>query len=360
MRKFLSFILVVFFAVSVANAQKKVALVNDDNVVVTEADSIYNALETGGFTVNSFDLSTLDTLNYSDISSYDMVIWYVGSGRVDIHLWDTITTPGVIQFYPALKEYYNNADGAIWIDGIDVILPLLVQTNGNSSNDYGTITRPVTFNSGDFIYDILGIASWDYESHTDDASDGVPQLDKTTENSITSLDPIQWKWSSLWRGDGWTPVDGVVSLYKMGPSSYAGAGYTSFHKYVNNNVALYFSSVRVSTIGDGSTVVQSDIDALVADIVNDIPASSSVKNLNKANFNIYPNPAVNSAIINLSEINNASELSVFDMTGRMIYSQNINGQKQVTLNTTDFASGIYNIIISDGKNAETTKFSVVK
>jgi len=359
MRKFLSFFIVMFLAISFANAQKSVALVNDNSISSTEADSIYNALVTGGFTVAEFNVNT-DTLLYSDISNYDMVLWYLANDRVDVNLWDTITDPGVVQFYPALKEYYNNADGAIWIDGIDVILPLLVQTNGNSSNDYGTLTRPITFNSGDFIHDILGIASWDYESHTDDASDGVPQFDKASGNTITTIDPIQWKWSSLWRGDGWTPVSGAVSLYEMGPSSYAGAGYTSFHKYVNNGVELYLSSVRLSVMGDGSAVVQADIDQLVADIVNDITTSSSVNEISKASFNIYPNPAVNSALINFSDIKNASDLSVYDITGRKVYSQNIKGQKQLTINTTNFASGIYNVIISDGKNIETTKLSVVK
>ena len=347
------------FAVTFANAQIKVALVNDDNVSSIEADSVYNALVTGGFTANQFNVNN-DTLLYSDISSYDMVIWYLGNDRVGINLWDTVTTPGTTTFYPALQQYYDNADGAIWIDGLDVILPLLVQTNGNSTHDYDAVTRPVTFNSGDIIYDVLGVASWDYESHTDDASDGVPQLDKTSQNTITTLDPIQWKWSSLWRGDGWTPVSGAVSLYEMGPGSYAGAGYTSFHKYVNNGVTLYFSSIRLSVLGNGSSVVQANIDDLVADIVNDAVGGSSVNEISANNIKIYPNPAVNSTIINLSKVNNASEIIIVDITGRTVFSQDLNGQKQVNINTTGFAPGIYNVIISDGKNAKTVKLSVVK
>ena len=89
-------------------------------------------------------------------------------------------------------------------------------------------------------------------------------------------------------------------------------------------------------------------------------ASSSVNEVSKLNVNIYPNPATESAIINISEINNATDIAVYDITGRMVFSQAITGQNQVTINTSDLASGLYNVIIASGNETYTTKLSVVK
>ena len=347
MRKFLLFFTVMFFAFSFANAQFSVLLVDDDQNTL-ESDPIVTALTNWGGTFDIDTTSSTGIPDYTELSAYDMVIWYTGNDGLDLRLWDLSDTTGIgsgaVKFNAGLTEFVAN-DGILWIDGLDFIYDL-----------YGS--APDDFAAGDFLYDQLGITQYLAQSHADDGtySDGVEQMDKAASNSLTTVDPITWSYSTLWYADGLAIVDDATALYQMGPAAYDLAGQIT---------AFYRNNIIVSSLRIGKIDPQTDLDQLVSEMLTaaengTFVASSSVNEISASNINIYPNPAVNSAIINLSEINNASKLSVFDMTGRMIYSQNINGQKQVTLNTTDFASGIYNIIISDGKNAETTKFSVVK
>ena len=81
------------------------------------------------------------------------------------------------------------------------------------------------------------------------------------------------------------------------------------------------------------------------------------------NVNIYPNPVVNQATVNfeLKESNMVS-YQVFDMTGRMVMSQNLGrlaeGQHQVNISAENLSSGSYILRLSQGGKNETVKFMV--
>jgi len=335
MRKFLSFLMIFVLIAGLSNAQTKVAFVMDDNTsnASNETSVISTALTNGGYVVGEFDLATLDTLLYSDISSYDIVLWSIADDRVALNLWDTVTSPGVIQFYPALKEFYNNADGAIWIDGLDFFNTLAVQTDGTTENDYESITKPINYSSGDFVYDVLGVSSWNYESKTDEGS-GMPQLDKSSSNSITSLNPILSKYSTLWRADGWTSVAGATVLYEMGDGAYAGAG-------------------------NGSGLVQDNLDLLVADIINDVTVSS-INKVSKLPIKIYPNPVTETATIILSKNKDNSNILICDISGKLVYSQKVRAGENAIINTSNFSTGLYTVTILSNNTISSTKISVVK
>ena len=354
MKKFLFSIIAVFMTVSLMNAQS-VMVVNDNNVSGpnTEFHAIVDALIAGGYTYDSIDFQVVDTILYSEISNYDFIIWYTGNDRVAINLWDTTSTTDTA-FYPALQQYYDNGEGAIWIDGLDVILPILVQTTIYST-DYDAITRPYAFHPGNIIHDVLGIASWDYESKTDEGT-GVPQLDKSSTNTITTLDPIQWTYSAGWRYDGWTPVSGAISLYEMGDATYAGAGYTSFHKYVNNGIELYFSSVRLGRMGNGSTFVQDSVNKLVDEICKDVTVYVAINEVsNSPKFNIYPNPTSEYFNIDVSKLSNV-QINVYSLSGRNVISESIKGNARIDVN--NLSTGIYNVVITSNEGVSSKKLII--
>ena len=92
-----------------------------------------------------------------------------------------------------------------------------------------------------------------------------------------------------------------------------------------------------------------------------VPETPSVNST--VNVNIYPNPVVNQATVNfeLKESNMVS-YQVFDMTGRMLMSQNLGhlaeGQHQVNISAENLSSGSYILRLSQGGKNETVKFMV--
>jgi hypothetical protein len=347
MKKFYLLAVAILLSVSILNAQK-VIVVDDDNNG-DEFEVIVTALVNGGYIVDSINLENADTLTYADLQNYDMVLWTTGDDRVALNLWDT--TSGNVQFNPALQQYYDNKDGAIWLDGLCFVKPLVVPTDGSSTdNDTVASLLPVNFSSGNFVHDVLGITSWVYESKSM-GDDGVPQFDKTTENTITNLNPIKWQYSTLWRADAWEIMPEATPLYVMGPASYAGAGHTSFYKYVNNGVTLYVSSVRLGRVGDGSAFSQTNLDYLVASIVNDAPAA--VNAIEQNNIKIYPVPADD--YININGVDNAKVI-ISDIAGRTVVSQNISNN--ATINISNLQAGVYNLVIVSENNTLSQKIIV--
>ncbi len=348
MKKIYLLVVAVLLTVSFANAQS-VMVVGDDNNG-TEFEPVFDALITGGFTADTINLAdTTQSISYSDISNYDMVIWLTGDDRVALNLWDTTSTPGTVKFNAALQQYYDNKDGAIWIDGLAFLKPLAIITDG-SANDNDTIIKilPINYTAGSFVHDVLGIATWNFESKSmGDA--GVSEADRASTNTITTLDPIEWTWAALWRAAGWTPVSSATDLYVMGPGSYQGVDYTMFHQYVNNGVVMFVSSIRIGKLGDGAsnTFNQSKVDQLVKEIVNH--STVGINNIENTNISVYPNPATD--IINISGITNA-QVNITDITGKTVISENINNNAQI--NVSNLASGIYNIniITNEGNFAQ--------
>lgn len=359
MKRLFTFVFLLALSLSTVQAQN-VALIDDCNL----SDNIANvetALSTAGISFTKFDLADMASqepaleLTYNDIKDFDFVIWYVSNDRVGVYLWDE-TNPTEIKFHSALQQYYENNDGTIWIDGIDVLLTLVNDPTG-ASEDYLETTTPHSFSAGDFAYDVLGISSWDFESKTDEG-DGVAQLDKEMENSLTSLNTIMWRWSTLWRGDGWTVVSNASSLYKMGDSNYPGAAYSSFHQYNKTGVApIFFSSVRIGDIGDGSEVVQNDINTLVAEVVGSVSGTTGVE-VNENTFSVYPNPVNNLVTVDLAE-NSVKEIRINDICGRLILSREVLlNENKVQINVSEFVSGIYNLLIISENHISTQKLLV--
>lgn len=75
-----------------------------------------------------------------------------------------------------------------------------------------------------------------------------------------------------------------------------------------------------------------------------------VEEIDILDFSIYPNPAQNSVFINVENaFNNPVKIEITDLTGRVIYNQNLTSN-QTEINTSSFSNGLYLInLISNGK-----------
>ncbi|MCC6818069.1 MAG: T9SS type A sorting domain-containing protein [Bacteroidia bacterium] len=78
------------------------------------------------------------------------------------------------------------------------------------------------------------------------------------------------------------------------------------------------------------------------------------------NLSIYPNPAREEVTINtgLIDASAGSELTITDMTGRIVYTETVNMAAGVVVNISNFDAGIYNVNIKNGKLSTNGKLIV--
>ena len=84
---------------------------------------------------------------------------------------------------------------------------------------------------------------------------------------------------------------------------------------------------------------------------------------NDASFglNVYPNPAQNEANISVSVENANVAVTLTDLSGKVVYNNNlgtVNGTKNVTINTGNFANGIYMVGVNSNGNISTKKLVI--
>jgi uncharacterized delta-60 repeat protein len=93
------------------------------------------------------------------------------------------------------------------------------------------------------------------------------------------------------------------------------------------------------------------------DLTNAIPKEPSV---NKFNVLVYPNPATDKFSIEFSRNYNKVDLSITDITGKVIYTTVATETQKIEVNTTDFAEGIYLVRVQTNDFTETKKVIVSK
>lgn len=88
-------------------------------------------------------------------------------------------------------------------------------------------------------------------------------------------------------------------------------------------------------------------------------ASASIADSKIEGLHVYPNPAT--SVINISlDKTNINSVSIYDITGQEVYSLNDLDKKQLKVNATDFARGIYILKVADQNDAKQTIKLVIK
>ncbi len=171
------------------NPSDSILLVDDDNVYNNEK-IITDALDKINAPYTTFDCGDLDGMPervppVSLLEKYTLVIWFTGDDYSgNLAFWainDTINTD--------LKSFMEMQGKKLWVIGRDWIY-----------DRYGA--APDTFHTGDFMYDFLGIASYDCQSWANDGKTGVAELDLVKDNGleISSIEQISWGRAGIWQG----------------------------------------------------------------------------------------------------------------------------------------------------------------
>ncbi len=77
----------------------------------------------------------------------------------------------------------------------------------------------------------------------------------------------------------------------------------------------------------------------------------SVADISVNELSIYPNPATDEVVITpgVEDVSEKTELTITDMTGRIVYHEVVNLNNGVVVNVADFTAGIYNVNLKNGK-----------
>lgn len=218
------FILILWLLTFAGRAQQNINIlfVNDNAVFAPNTDTMLYALQHTGFTFDVFDAVIQGrSSEYQELKDYDLVLWYTSTDGVGLYFWN-----GTDESNPHIIEYLNNG-GKLVVMGNDFL--------------YDRFVTPTTFTPGDFVYDYLGTLVYYAQSYGDDGGQGVPQLDLVEPQSITTLNPVQWIYPTLWWVDACLPLPGAQPVYQMGPTSYALSDYYSSIYYHPGNFATLSS-----------------------------------------------------------------------------------------------------------------------
>ena len=80
----------------------------------------------------------------------------------------------------------------------------------------------------------------------------------------------------------------------------------------------------------------------------------SVDDNSLSNFSLYPNPSINSVELN-STNTPISEISIYDLSGKLLLSKKYNSEININLNISNLASGIYLLKINNKKSIKLIK-----
>ena len=89
-------------------------------------------------------------------------------------------------------------------------------------------------------------------------------------------------------------------------------------------------------------------------------ATGIFENSFASSINLFPNPANNHVTITLGSNSKKVEVTITDITGKIIYSTTASETQKVEVNTEDFAAGVYVVQIQTADFIETKKLVVEK
>lgn len=86
---------------------------------------------------------------------------------------------------------------------------------------------------------------------------------------------------------------------------------------------------------------------------------TGVKHYEAQSAFIYPNPTHEKLMIEMNGSMTAEHISVLDLLGRVLLSENVSGRKIIEINVSKYPSGVY-LLRMDGKDTETKVFKFIK
>ncbi len=351
-RNFYFLLLATFLSFNLLAAQSnfKILLVIDQDYHPERDSIIENAISNAGYSFDEYSTpENSASPDFALMKKYHLVIWYTANDDSGFYFWN-----GNDRDNNELEEYLD-AGGMLWVTGNDFIY-----------DRYGK--APDSFSNGNFLFDYLGIKSYDKQSYADDGHKGLPLVYGAVGNGIFSSDSIRWKYAGLWYVDACTPVDDAKGVLVMGPDDYVFSGRFASIYYEKNHakvLSTFFDPYYIDTDENRSEFFKEGInffkDTLQISVTFNVDMSVQK---DKGNFNPTTDTVTLAGDFNnwLNPPNDSKIMS--DADGDLVYSktvwlkQNTYHEYKFNIGTTwegrdelpgqnrNFTTGIYDTVLA--------------
>ena len=148
----------------------------------------------------------------------------------------------------------------------------------------------------------------------------------------------------------------VIDISDIANGNMTETGY--FDVFINGNSAGYDGAWNVYPYFESGNILISSLKYSSPDYVPGFylvkSSTLSVDDNFLSNFSLYPNPSINSVELN-STNTPISEISIYDLSGKLLLSKKYNSEININLNTSNLASGIYLLKINNKKSIKLIK-----
>jgi choice-of-anchor B domain-containing protein len=148
----------------------------------------------------------------------------------------------------------------------------------------------------------------------------------------------------------------VIDISDIANGNMTETGY--FDVFINGNSAGYDGAWNVYPYFESGNILISSLKYSSPDYVPGFylvkSSTLSVDDNSLSNFSLYPNPSINSVELN-STNTPISEISIYDLSGKLLLSKKYNSEININLNTSNLASGIYLLKINNKKSIKLIK-----
>nr|AOE09982.1 regulator [uncultured bacterium] len=148
----------------------------------------------------------------------------------------------------------------------------------------------------------------------------------------------------------------VIDISDIANGNMTETGY--FDVFINGNSAGYDGAWNVYPYFESGNILISSLKYSSPDYVPGFylvkSSTLSVDDNYLSNFSLYPNPSINSVELN-STNTPISEISIYDLSGKLLLSKKYNSEININLNISNLASGIYLLKINNKKSIKLIK-----
>jgi len=304
-----------------STAQINILFVDDTDDTFQNAETFYEAIEALDYTAEYYDAVAEGAgPSLSEMENYDLVIWHTSTDGVGLYLWD-----GQDQDNEDLIAYLETG-GNLWLVGLDFLF-----------DRYGA---PATeFTSLDFVYEFLGIWTYDSQSYGNDGELGVPLVSPLPDAPIAGLEDVTWNLETLWWVDGVTPTPGTPAIYQMDGDSYPLSGETCavLNQGDGFTALTYLFDLALATPAD----LTGNVGTVLEYFENLVLSTSDVDA--DAALVVYPNPVRTYFRIQTQPNEKVETVSILNTNGRVVTGYKGGYDKYPAY---DLGPGIYTVKIT--------------
>lgn len=158
-----------------------------------------------------------------------------------------------------------------------------------------------------------------------------------------------------------TTISGSLILAAGQSASQSTVAYTMLTADIDEGAATGFSHVKY-TFKNASVTN----DTLQINLLYNNPAAGIFESgINKTSLQVYPNPAKEFTTLYFKSTGSVKmNIELIDVSGKLVYSNNSfdakEGENKITIQTSEFAAGNYNLVLRSDKGITTEKIVITK